>query len=79
MNELSIKAGPRMGWMLHALLEEVLDDPEKNTRDYLDKRVGELDKLSDADLKSLGEKAKEAKEELEEEEIAKLHKKHGVN
>lgn len=78
MNELGMKPGPRMGWILHALLEEVLDDPKKNSREYLDKRVGELDLLSDADLRALGEKAKEAKEELEEEEIAKLHKKHGV-
>ncbi len=78
MNELGIKPSPRMGWMLHALLEEVLDDPLKNTREYLDTRVGELDKLSDTDLKSLGEQAKDKKEELEEEEIGKLHKKHGV-
>ncbi len=78
MNELGVKAGPRMGWMLHALLEEVLDDPKKNTREYLDARVGELEKLSDAELKVLGEKAKETKEELEEAEVKKLHKKHGV-
>ena len=76
--ELHMKPGPRMGWVLHALLEEVLDDPKKNTREYLDKRVGELEQLSDKDLKELGEKAKEAKEELEEEEVAKLHAKHGV-
>ncbi len=78
MKELNIKPGPRMGWMLHALLEEVLDDPAKNTREYLDARVKELDTLSDTELKSLGEKAKEKKEELEEEEVAKLHEKHGV-
>jgi len=78
MTELGMKPGPRMGWMLHALLEEVLDDPKKNTREYLDARVGELEKLSDKELKELGEKAKETKEELEEEEVAKLHKKHGV-
>ena len=64
--------------MLHALLEEVLDDPTKNTREYLDKRVLELDNLEDKALKALGEKAKEAKEALEEEEVAKLHMKHGV-
>lgn len=78
MNELHVKPGPRMGWILHALLEEVLDDPKKNTREYLDKRVGELEKLSDPELKKLGEKAKETKETLENEEVAKLHKKHGV-
>lgn len=78
MGELNIKAGPRMGWILNALLEEVLDDPNKNTREYLDGRVGELDKLPDAELSALGEKAKEKKEELEEMEIKKLHKKHNV-
>jgi tRNA nucleotidyltransferase (CCA-adding enzyme) len=78
MGELGIQPGPRMGWILHALLEEVLDDPKLNTRAHLDKRVGELDQLSDTELRALGEKAKEAKEELEEEEVAKLHAKHGV-
>ena len=78
MNELHMKPGRRMGWMLHALLEEVLDDPKKNTREYLDKQVNELDKLSDEELKALGDKGKEAKEELEDEEVAKLHMKHGV-
>lgn len=78
MTELHMKPGPRMGWMLHALLEEVLDDPKKNTREYLDERVGELEKLSDQELKVLGEEAKKTKEELEEEEVKKLHKKHGV-
>lgn len=78
MGELGIRPGPRMGWILNSLLEEVLDDPGKNVREYLDKRVKELDKLSDVELKKLGEKAKEKKEELEEEEIGKLHQKHGV-
>ncbi len=78
MNELGMKPGPRMGWILHALLEEVLDDPAKNTRAYLDVRVGELEQLSDADLRTFGEKAKEAKEAAEEEEVLRLHRKHGV-
>ena len=78
MEELHMKPGPRMGWTLHALLEEVLDDPSKNTREYLDSRVTQLEKLTDIELKALGEQAKEAKEALEEEEVAKLHAKHGV-
>jgi tRNA nucleotidyltransferase (CCA-adding enzyme) len=78
MNELGMKPGPRMGWILHALLEEVLDDPKKNVREYLDKRVGELEQFSDKDLRDLGEKAKETKEALEDEKVAELHAKHGV-
>lgn len=78
MKELGVKAGPRMGWILNSLLEEVLDDPAKNTRDYLDKRVGELNQLSDEELKTFGEKAKQVKEEAEEKELGEIHKKHGV-
>ncbi|KKQ47337.1 MAG: Polynucleotide adenylyltransferase/metal dependent phosphohydrolase [Candidatus Yanofskybacteria bacterium GW2011_GWC2_37_9] len=78
IKELGIKPGPRMGWILHALLEEVLDNPEKNTVENLSKLVKSLDKLNNTELKALGDKGKEKKEELEEEEISKLREKHGV-
>jgi len=35
--------------------------------------------LGDAELRALGERGKEKKEELEDEEVAKLHQKHGVD
>ncbi len=79
MKELNITPGPRMGWILNAMLEEVLDDPTKNTVEHLSELVKSLNMLGDAELKALGERGKEKKEELEEEEIEKLHKKHGVN
>ncbi len=78
MNVLHMKPGPRMGWVLNALLEEVLENPEKNTVEILEGRVLELEKLPDAELKKLGDKAKETKEELEEKELQLLHEKHGV-
>jgi putative nucleotidyltransferase with HDIG domain len=78
MKELGIKPGPRMGSILNALLEEVLDAPEKNTVEHLSELVKSLDLLGDAELKVLGDRGKEKKEELEEEEIEKLHTKHGV-
>ena len=78
MNTLHVKPGPRMGWMLHALLEEVLENPDKNTEEYLSGRVTELDQLSDSELKELGEKGKKTREQLDEEEIQKLHMKHNV-
>ena len=76
--KLEITPGPRMGWILNALLEEVLDDPSKNTIEYLSELVKSLDMLGDPELKALGERGKEKREELEEEEVIKLHKKHGV-
>ena len=78
MGELSVKPGPRMGWMLHALLEEVLENPEKNTLEYLSGRVKEFEMMSDADLKKLGEAGKEKKEIADEEEVEKLRGKQGV-
>jgi tRNA nucleotidyltransferase (CCA-adding enzyme) len=75
---LHMKPGPRMGWILSALLEEVLDDPGINTKEHLSELVKSLDMLGDAELKTLGERGKEKKEKLEEVEIEKLHKKHGV-
>jgi tRNA nucleotidyltransferase (CCA-adding enzyme) len=78
IKELGIKPGPRMGWILHALLEEVLDMPEKNTVEHLSLLVKSLNMLGDDELRTLGERGKEKKEELEEEEVSKLHKKHGV-
>jgi tRNA nucleotidyltransferase (CCA-adding enzyme) len=77
-SELKIAPGPRMGWILHALLEEVLDDPTKNTEVHLTELAKSLNALPDGALKALGERGKEKKETLEEQEIEKLHTKHGV-
>ncbi len=69
---------PRIGYILHALLEEMLDKPELNTTEYLEKRVLELAKLEDKKLKELGEKGKEKKEEEEEKEVGEIRKRHWV-
>ena len=78
IKELSMSPSPRMGWILHALLEEVLENPVKNTIEYLKKEALTLDTLSDEELKEKGIGAKEKKEALEEAEVKKLHEKHGV-
>jgi tRNA nucleotidyltransferase (CCA-adding enzyme) len=70
--------GPKIGYILHALLEEVLDDPLLNTEEYLDKRTLELIKLDVEELVELSERGKEKKEEEEEKEIKKIHTKHRV-
>ncbi len=76
---LHVKPSPRMGWILSALLEEVLDDPTKNTKEHLSELVQSLNMLGDKELKTLGERGREKKEEIEKEEVDKLHKKHGVS
>ena len=76
--EIGQAPGPRIGWVLHALLEEVLDDPKKNTEDYMERRARELLKLSDDELKTLGEKGKERREEEDEAAVRALREKHHV-
>jgi tRNA nucleotidyltransferase (CCA-adding enzyme) len=71
--------GPRIGWVLHALLEEVLDDPARNAENYLEERALEMLQLSDADLRELGEEGKERREEEEKGAVAELRKKHHVH
>lgn len=78
MEVLHMKPSPRMGWILHALLEEVLEDPTLNTIEKLSERALDLDELEDKDLKVLGEKGREKKEEVNVGEVEKLHIKHGV-
>ncbi len=77
--ELGQKPGPRIGWTLHALLEEVLENPEKNTAEYLESRAGELLQMPDKDLYKIGEEAKEAKEAVEEAQIKDIEKKYFVD
>ncbi len=72
------KPGPKLGDTLHALLEEVLDDPTKNTEEYLEKRAVELMNMDGVELKKLGEGARERKEEAEGEELKKIQRKHKV-
>lgn len=77
--ELGEAPGPRIGWILHALLEEVLDDPKKNTAEILEKRAQELAQTDEKELKELGEKGKDKKEEVEDQAVQELRKKHHVS
>lgn len=78
MIEMGEQPGPRMGSALHALLEEVLDDPNKNTVEYLESRATELLKMSDEHLRALGEAGKNAKDEAEDVEVKKIRKDYNV-
>jgi len=78
IKDTNIQPGRRMGWILNALLEEVLDDPSKNNKGHLIELAKSLNILGDDELRTLGERGKEKKEKLEEEELEKLHEKHGV-
>ena len=66
--------GPKIGYVLHALFDEVLENPEKNTEEYLDGRAKELMKLSVEELKALGEAGKEEMEHKNEEQVKEIRK-----
>ncbi|MBM3257590.1 MAG: HD domain-containing protein [Candidatus Liptonbacteria bacterium] len=65
MRILSTNPSPRIGWILGILLEEVLEDPKRNTKEYLTQRVRELGTHSDEELKEFAKEAQETKVEFE--------------
>jgi putative nucleotidyltransferase with HDIG domain len=70
--------GPRIGYILHTLLEEVLDEPSRNTKEYLIDRALELFKLETETLRELGEAGKKRLEAEENDAIQKIRNEHGV-
>ena len=78
MNLGKIESGPKIGHILHALLDEVIEEPKKNDKKFLVKRALELSKLSDSDLETIGLQAKEKKELEESDKISQIRKKYFV-
>ncbi len=78
MEKFHVEPGPRIGWALNALLEEILDDSAKNTSEYLDKRTAELLKMPEDALMKLGESGKERREAAEDDEVRQIMEKHHV-
>jgi len=70
--------GPKIGYILNALLEEALENPDINNEEFLVKRAVELAKLSENELKTLSEKGKGKKEEVEQKELKKIRDKYRV-
>ncbi|MBI4068150.1 HD domain-containing protein [Candidatus Kaiserbacteria bacterium] len=73
------RPGPKIGWTLHALLEEVFDDPTKNDAAYLERHALELLALPAEELKKLGEQGKDRRTEEDEKEVEKLREKYHVS
>jgi len=78
MEILNINPGPKIGQILHVLLDEVLDDSERNTKKWLEKRAKELGGLNEKELEKLGNQAKDKKDQLEWAEISEIRQKWGV-
>ena len=73
-----LEPGPKVGQILAVLLEEVLDDPKKNTKENLESRIKNLKGLADNKLADFAKKAREKKEEFETGVEEKIKKKYWV-
>ena len=64
MKILNIKPGPKVGEILDIFLGDILEHPENNKIDYFKKRLQEISRLSDPELKKMAEKARRKREEI---------------
>ena len=72
------KPGKKLGYLLHALLEEVLVDPSKNTAQYLEQRVHELVDMPVEKLQTLAEAGRDKQAEEEEKALKAIARQHKV-
>ena len=64
MKILGIQPGPKIGNVLDVLLGHALEDPKKNDKEFLEKEIKKLGKLSGKELSSLTQKARKEREKL---------------
>lgn len=75
MKTLGIKPGPKIGQVLHILLEQVLEDPKKNKKEILLEEVRRLGQLSDEKLMEQAEKSKQEIDKVRQEEDLSIREK----
>jgi poly(A) polymerase/tRNA nucleotidyltransferase (CCA-adding enzyme) len=68
MQELGIEPGKKIGLILNTLMNDVLDNPEHNNKEYLFQKSKELNELSEEELEKT---AKEAIKKMEKIEMKK--------
>jgi len=79
MKILKIEPGPKIGYILNILLDEVLDDPEKNKKEYLTSQVLKLDKKPLKELEKMCKMAQTKTQEVAEEEFKSIKSKYRVS
>jgi len=78
MKLLKLKPSPKVGMILHALLDEVIEEPAKNNLEHLQERAQELNQLKDSQLTELMEQSKKKQEEFETAVDEKIKGRHYV-
>ena len=72
------KPGRKLGYILHALLEEALEDTTKNTSEYMENKALELIKLPENELVALAEAGKRRQAEEEAQALRDIAREHRV-
>lgn len=65
MKILQIGPGPKIGYILSVLLDEVIEEPKKNIKKDLESRIMNLGKLTDKELEKMSKQARERRDEFE--------------
>ncbi len=78
ISELEIKPGRIIGDILHALMNEVLDDPSLNTTQYLLDRSKELLNMDEVARETLAKAGRDAINDKETQEITEIRDKYHV-
>ena len=78
MEILNEKPGKKIGLILNALFEEVIDDASKNTEEYLKARTLELNELDIKEIENLANAGKEKMEQENEKQKEEIKKKFRV-
>ena len=79
MEVCNVPAGPKIGAILHAVFNEILENPLLNTTEHLENRVKELAALPEKELKALGEAGEIKKHEEDKKDVEEIRKKYHVS
>jgi poly(A) polymerase/tRNA nucleotidyltransferase (CCA-adding enzyme) len=79
MDMLHVEPGPKIGFILNAILEEVIEDPCKNELPQLEEMARKMNEMDIQELKTLADKGKKVKETKEKEALEAILKKHHVS
>lgn len=74
MDATKLVPGPKIGLILHALFSDILDDPTKNTEDWLREQARAYAALSDKELTDKGESGKHDMKDTQAKQIEKIRK-----
>ena len=78
MTAIAEKPSKRIGQIIHSLLAEVLEDPTKNTKEYLLNRSKEMAKLDNDALAKLGEEGRIRRLQEDLEQVQKIRSRNKV-